>query len=82
MRVQPRYMRLPALVGPIAFAGDIALASMQLYWQTLHLVGESHWHVGVSCEKAMRELGYDPKVEIEVGMKGAVDWCRKKGLLT
>ncbi|GMU34710.1 MAG: NAD-dependent epimerase/dehydratase family protein [Planctomycetia bacterium] len=80
--VEPRYLRLPAMVGPIAFAGDIVLASMQLYWQTLHLVGESHWHVGVSCEKAMRELGYDPKVEIEAGMKGAVDWCRWMGLLT
>lgn len=79
--VAPRYLRLPAIVGPIAFAGDITLAAMQLYWQTLHLVGESHWHVGVSCEKAVRELGYDPKVEIDEGMKGAVEWCRRQGLL-
>jgi len=76
-----RLLRLPRAVGPVAHAVDQALAAAGIYWQTLHLVGESDWHVGVSCEKAMRELGYRPRVELHEGMRRAVQWCFAQGLL-
>ena len=50
--------------------------------QTMHLVGEANWHVGVSIERAQRELGYDPPYDIDQGMADAVAWCRSQGLLS
>lgn len=72
---------LPALVGPAAYWSDRLLASAGLYWQSLHLVGESHWHVAISCAKIKGTLGYSPKIEIEEGMRRAVEWCRSRGKL-
>ena len=77
----PRYLRLPRLVGPLAYTTDMALARLGLYWQTLHLVGESDWHVGVSSQKAVDELGYTPSMELEEGMRRAVAWCYETGKL-
>ena len=79
--VTTRFVRLPRAIGPVAYGVDMALAATGLYWQTLHLVGESDWHVGVSIDKACRELGYDPRVEIAQGMRQAVEWCVSNGLL-
>lgn len=76
-----RYLRIPGVAAPLSFAADRLLASVGLYWQTLHLVGEADWHVGVSIAKAQRELGYAPRVTLPDGMRQAVEWCRAEGLL-
>ena len=49
--VVPRFIRLPRLTGQMAHALDLALASTGLYWQTLHVAGESDWHVGASWRR-------------------------------
>lgn len=76
-----RKLWLPSVVGPVAYWSDRALAAAGFYWQTLHLVGESHWHVGISSAKLQSELGYQPAVTLEEGMKRAVQWCRQNGRL-
>jgi nucleoside-diphosphate-sugar epimerase len=76
-----RKLWLPSVAGPLAFSLDRVLAAGGMYWQTLHLVGESHWHVGLSCEKLCRELGYCPSVNLREGMRRAVAWCREHGYL-
>ena len=76
-----RYWKLPRATGLIAYALDRALAALGFYWQPLHLLGESHWHVGISCGKAMRELGYSPDIDLAAGMRRAVQWCRENGRL-
>jgi nucleoside-diphosphate-sugar epimerase len=79
--VPPRFLPLPRLVAPVAYLGDMALAACGLYWQTLHLVGEADWHVGVSIAKAERELGYAPAVALDEGLAQAIAWCRDHGHL-
>jgi nucleoside-diphosphate-sugar epimerase len=74
-----KVLRLPAIVGPVAYSADRLFASAGLYWQNLHLVGESHWHVALSCAKLKRLLGYSPDVALAEGMTRAVDWCRSSG---
>jgi nucleoside-diphosphate-sugar epimerase len=74
-------LRLPAVVGPVAYWTDRALASAGIYWQNMHLVGESHWHVALSCEKLKQRLGYAPRVELAEGMRRAVEWCRSNAKL-
>lgn len=76
-----KLLRLPATVGPLSYAADRALASLGVYVQPLHLVGESHWHVGISCAKLETQLGYQPRMELEEGMRKAVEWCRANGKL-
>jgi nucleoside-diphosphate-sugar epimerase len=81
LETTPNYLRLPEIVAPMAYLGDRLLASVGLYWQSLHLVGEANWHVGVSIEKARSELGYAPAVSVADGMKSAIAWCREQRLL-
>lgn len=79
--VEPRFLPLPRMIAPVALMADLALASVGRYWQTLHLVGEADWHVGVSIDKARHELGYQPTMELAEGMRQAVEWCRAQGYL-
>ncbi|MBI3273333.1 MAG: NAD-dependent epimerase/dehydratase family protein [Planctomycetes bacterium] len=79
--VSPRFLPLPAAVGPVAHACDAALTAAGIYWQNLHLVGESTWHVGVSIERARRELGYSPEFDLDHGLRAAVAWCRERDKL-
>ena len=79
--VEPRLVTLPAFVAELAWRADGLLAMGGGYHQTLHLVGEGNWNVGVSIEKARADLGYDPEVDLDVGMRTAVAWCRERALL-
>ena len=79
--VEARYYRLPALVARFAFAVDQIAASAGVYIQPIHLLGEADWNVGVSVDKAVALLGYDPKISLREGMRTAVDWCRARRLL-
>jgi nucleoside-diphosphate-sugar epimerase len=79
--VEPRYLRLPAFAANVAYRADWLLSTFGLYQQEIHLVSEANWNVGVSIDKACRELGYAPRVGLDEGMRGAVAWCRERGLL-
>jgi nucleoside-diphosphate-sugar epimerase len=80
--VEPRFVPLPAFAADIAYHTDNLLSMFGVYHQTVHLVGEANWNVGVSIEKARADLGYDPAVSIDEGMRRAVAWCRERGLLS
>jgi nucleoside-diphosphate-sugar epimerase len=79
--VQARFLRLPAVVAKVAYRLDMALAALGVYWQTLHLVGEADWNVGLSCEKAKRELGYTSRRSLNEGMNEAIEWCSARKLM-
>jgi nucleoside-diphosphate-sugar epimerase len=74
-----RFLRLPEWTGPVAYRVDRALASAGIYWQNLHLVGEAHWHVAISCRKLQQRLGYSPAITLKEGMRRSVEWCRREG---
>lgn len=74
--VAPRFLHLPAAFAKISFQTDLMLSRMGFYWKTLHLLGESDWHVGVSSQRAQQELGYKPQIGLSDGMKQAIQWCR------
>jgi nucleoside-diphosphate-sugar epimerase len=76
-----RILHLPAFAGPVAYGADRVLGAAGLYWQNLHLVGEAHWHVALSCAKIQQRLGYEPAITIHEGMRRAVEWCRGQGKL-
>lgn len=76
-----RTLPLPGIAARVAYRADLALARWGFYWQTLHLVGESDWNVGVSIGKIKRDLGFQPTIGLAAGMREAVHWCRQRGLL-
>jgi nucleoside-diphosphate-sugar epimerase len=53
-----------------------------LYNQEIHVAGELAESIAVSIDAARRELGYEPEVELEEGMRRSIEWCRKEGLLS
>jgi nucleoside-diphosphate-sugar epimerase len=77
----PRWLRLPSLVADVAYITDDQVSRLGRYWQTLHLVGEANWNVGLSIERAERELDYRPDHDLDHGMRLAVEWCRERRLL-
>ena len=76
-----RYLRLPAAVAETAYQVDRMISAAGVYIAPIHLIGESHWHQAASCQKAIDELGYDPKVELAEGMRHAIEWCRGRKAL-
>jgi nucleoside-diphosphate-sugar epimerase len=75
--VRPRY--LPGITGDVARLADSLLQMTGLYNQEMHVLGELGETIAVSIEKAQRELGYAPEIELEEGMRRSIDWCRQMG---
>ena len=67
-------MRLPGFVGDIAQLIDGSLQSIGLYNQKIHVLSEMNKTIACSVEKAKKELGYEPKVSLEEGMRRSLKW--------
>jgi nucleoside-diphosphate-sugar epimerase len=79
VRVRPLYA--PALGSDVARLVDSLLQMAGLYNQEIHVAGELAASIAVSIEKAKSELGYDPRVDLEEGMRRSIEWCRSVGQL-
>ena len=67
-------MRLPGFVGDVAQLIDGSLQSIGLYNQKIHVLSEMNKTIACSVEKAKKELGYEPKVSLEEGMRRSLQW--------
>lgn len=74
-------MRLPFVAGQVAQMADGALQKLGLYQQKIHVLSEMNKTIACSVEHAERELGYDPKVDLEEGMRRSLAWCRERNLI-
>jgi len=50
-----------------------------LYNQEVHVAGELAATIAVSIEAAQKDLGYEPEVDLEEGMRRSMAWCRANG---
>jgi nucleoside-diphosphate-sugar epimerase len=73
-------MRLPGFASGVAWMVDGTLQSMGLYNQKIHVLSEMNKTIACTIAKAERELGYDPKVELEEGMRRSIRWMLDNGL--
>jgi len=73
-------MRLPGLASEMALAMDYLLQAVGLYHQKLHVLTEMNKTIACSVAKAERELGYQPAVELEEGMRRSLRWCLERGI--
>jgi nucleoside-diphosphate-sugar epimerase len=74
-----RRVSIPGLVGGAATAVDAALQAFGLYHQKIHVLGEMNKTIACSIAKAERELGYNPSVDLEEGMRRSIQWLLERG---
>jgi nucleoside-diphosphate-sugar epimerase len=76
---QHKRLRLPGLVSEIALLADAGLQSVSLYQQKIHVLSEMNKNIACSIEKARRDLGYNPRISLEEGMRRSIKWILEKG---
>jgi nucleoside-diphosphate-sugar epimerase len=74
-------LRLPGIASGTAYVIDSALQSLGLYSQKIHVLSEMNKTIACSIARARAELGYDPKIALEEGMRRSLRWVIDRGLL-
>lgn len=80
VQVAHKRLRLPYVAGQLAQVGDAIFQGLGLYQQKIHVMSEMNKTIACSIEKARRELGYEPAVELEEGMRRSLAWCVENGI--
>ena len=75
--LRPRY--LPHVASDMARFVDSLAQMVGLYNQEIHVAGELAATIAVSIESAQKDLGYDPEIDLEEGMRRSIAWCQAHG---
>ncbi|MDR1910883.1 MAG: NAD(P)-dependent oxidoreductase [Helicobacteraceae bacterium] len=67
-------LRLPSFIADFARVADRALQSVGLYQQKIHVLSEMNQTIACSIEKAQKELGYEPQIDLREGMRRSIEW--------
>ncbi|MAE65815.1 MAG: hypothetical protein CMJ18_16215 [Phycisphaeraceae bacterium] len=73
-------MRLPGFAGDVARVVDRCLQATGLYHQKIHVLSEMNQTIACTVDRARAELGYQPRIELEEGMRRSIQWCLDQGL--
>jgi nucleoside-diphosphate-sugar epimerase len=79
MEVAHDRMRLPSIASEVALAVDATIQRTGLYEQKIHVLSEMNKTIACTVEKARTELAYEPRVELEEGMRRSIRWCIEAG---
>lgn len=72
-------MRLPGMASEVAWLADKTIQGLGLYQQKIHVLSEMNKTIACSMTRAERELGYNPTVALEEGMRRSLKWCAENG---
>ena len=78
--VRANRLRLPAVAGRLAERADAVLQRAGRYLQPVHVLGEMDKTIACDISAARAELGYEPTVALEEGMRQSIRWCVAQGL--
>ncbi len=73
-------LRLPGIASEVALLVDRTLQGLGLYNSKIHVLSEMNKTIACSITKAETELGYNPKVSLEEGMRRSIQWCLDQGI--
>jgi len=73
-------MRLPGFASSVAFVTDSVLQRLGIYHQKIHVLSETSKTIACSTIKAEKELGYQPAIALEEGMRRSLNWCLSQGI--
>jgi nucleoside-diphosphate-sugar epimerase len=79
MAVAHKRMRLPGIASEFALVADKVIQGLGLYQQEIHVLSEMNKTIACSVALAEKELGYDPRIELEEGMRRSIQWCLDQG---
>lgn len=80
LTVAHKRVRLPDFASEVAMLADATLQGLGLYNQKLHVLSEMNKTIACSITKAEKELGYQPEITLEEGMRRSLAWCIEKGI--
>jgi nucleoside-diphosphate-sugar epimerase len=80
LKVAHKRMRLPNVASEVALLADNVFQSLGMYQQKIHVLSEMNKTIACSIAKAETELGYDPKVSLEEGMRRSLAFCVENGI--
>ena len=75
----PERVPLPRVAARAAERADALLQGRGRYSQALHVLGELNHTIACDISRAREELGYDPTVGLEEGMRASIRWCLEHG---
>jgi nucleoside-diphosphate-sugar epimerase len=81
LRCRHRRLRVPALVGDLAWLADAAVQGLGGYCAKIHVLSEMGHDIACSVDRARRDLGYRPAVALDEGMRRSIQWCVERGIL-
>jgi nucleoside-diphosphate-sugar epimerase len=70
--VAHKRLRLPGIASEVAMLVDGTLQGLRLYQQKFHVLSEMNKNIACSIDKAKRELGYNPQIALEEGMRRSI----------
>ncbi|MEO5936754.1 MAG: hypothetical protein ABIP81_06035, partial [Terriglobales bacterium] len=73
-------LRLPNIASEVALVMDKSMQAVGLYHPKIHVLSEMNKNIACSVDKAKRELGYAPAVELEEGMRRSMQWLRDNNI--
>jgi nucleoside-diphosphate-sugar epimerase len=80
MRVAHKRVRLPNVVSTGATLADHLLQGLGIYNQKIHVLSEMNKTIACTIKKAETDLGYDPQISLEEGMRRSVADCFARGM--
>jgi nucleoside-diphosphate-sugar epimerase len=80
MSVKPTTVQVPSIISDVARIADWILQKARIYNQEIHVLSELNLTIACTIERAQRELGYKPLVDLREGMRRSVAWCLEQGI--
>jgi nucleoside-diphosphate-sugar epimerase len=68
-------LRLPSIASDVAWIIDKSLQGIGLYNQKIHVLSEMNKNIACTAKLAEIELGYQPRVDLKIGMRRSIEWC-------
>ncbi len=78
--VRPNRVRVPDVVGRLAERADAVIQRTGRYHQQIHVLGEMNKNIACHIDAARADLGYDPEIALDEGMRRSIRWCLDQGL--
>lgn len=78
-KIVERQIKLPSIVSDFARYADHAIQNSGMYIQKVHVLSEMNQTIACKINKAKDLLGYNPKIQLEEGMRRSIKWCIDNG---
>jgi len=79
LSVAHKRLRLPGIASGIAGFCDTLIQAAGVYHTKIHVLSEMNKTIACTIDKARQELGYEPRIALEEGMRRSITWCLEKG---